>query len=46
MDLKESFVFLIFLIAKSKAANIKPPNIVFILADDLGWADVSWNNER
>jgi len=22
------------------------PNIVFVLADDVGWADVSWNNPR
>ena len=22
------------------------PNIVYVLADDVGWADVSWNNPR
>ena len=22
------------------------PNIVFIMADDLGWADVGWNNPK
>ena len=23
----------------------KQPNILFIMADDLGWNDVSWNNK-
>jgi arylsulfatase A-like enzyme len=28
------------------AEATQPPNIVVILADDLGWNDVSWNNPR
>ncbi len=27
-------------------AETKQPNVVFILADDVGWADVPWNNNK
>ena len=36
---------MVFLII-AKLGCMSQPNIVFLLADDLGWADVSWNNRR
>ena len=36
---------IVFLII-AKLGCMSQPNIVFLLADDLGWADVSWNNRR
>ena len=33
-------------IAPAQAVTGERPNIVFVLADDVGWADVSWNNKE
>ena len=37
--------FIQLLYAQKSSESEKQPNIVYILADDLGWGDVNWNNK-
>ena len=38
-------ITLYFCLKVSGAAS-QPPNIIVMLADDLGWRDVSWHDDR
>ena len=39
------FIFLFIQLLYAQEKNEKQPNIVFVLADYLSWADVNWNNK-
>ena len=41
-----SYLLLLSLSSVSSVGGAPPPHIVLILADDLGWADVSWHNDQ
>ncbi|XP_053405002.1 arylsulfatase B-like [Mercenaria mercenaria] len=44
MSLRCALVIMVVLF--SKCLGRRPPHIIFIVADDLGWNDVGWHNPK
>ena len=42
--MKFILIFIQLLLAQENTE--KQPNIIYVLADDLGWGDVNWNNKE
>ena len=39
------FILIFIQLLFAQENNEKQPNIIYVLADDLGWGDVNWNNK-
>ena len=40
------FILIFIQLLSAQENTEKQPNIIYVLADDLGWGDVNWNNKE